>query len=165
VLAPRMAVAPAPCPYHAALEVDVTTGQAVGPLCRAGHVTEIRGFVVLPSRVAGWLDDQRRALPASPQWAEGCAPPVAERPPRIVSPGDGQVVLLVPGLAADQQELPLYADTASPEVSWFLDGELVRTASSRERVFVAPTPGAHEIVAVDGGGRKDRIAIEVRAAR
>jgi penicillin-binding protein 1C len=165
VLAPRTAVAPAPCPYHVRVDVDVATGEAVGPACRAGRVTESRAFVVLPSRVAGWLDERHRALPAPPRWAEGCAPPLGDRPPRILSPTDGQVVLLVPGLPADRQELPLSADTASPEVSWFVDGALVRTAPAREKVFVTPTPGPHEIVVVDAGGRKERIAIDVRVAR
>jgi membrane carboxypeptidase/penicillin-binding protein PbpC len=75
------------------------------------------------------------------------------------------VLLLVPGLSAAEQELPLLADTSAAEVSWFVDGALVRTAPASQQVFIAPTPGAHEIVVVDTGGRKDRIAVEVRASR
>jgi penicillin-binding protein 1C len=162
VLAPLRSLPASRCPYHRSFEVDVATGEAVAPGCRAGRATEARAFLVLPSHVTRWLEEQRLPVPPAPRFADGCAPPGLDRPLRILAPGEGTRVLLIPGLAAAHQEIELHAETGAESVSWFVDGELVRTAPARERVFWPPSPGAHEIVAVDAAGRTARREIEVR---
>jgi penicillin-binding protein 1C len=162
-LAPVSAVPAATCPYHVTHEVDVATGLAVTPGCRGEGPTEARSFVVYPSGVRRWMADNGRALPEAPSFPAGCEP--GGRGVEIVRPAGGQVVVLIPGLAAAEQEIALEAETSAEEISWFIDGELLRTAPARQRVFWTPTPGRHELVAIADGGGKARRVVEVRGTR
>ena len=162
VLAPIHSVPTAPCPYHVAYDVDVATGEAVTPPCHGDRVTEKHSFTVLPSGIAHWLAEQHREVPEAPRFAPGCEPIGGVRPPAIVSPGSGQVVVLIPGVPPSRQEVPLQAETGAAEVSWFVDGALLATVPASRRVFWSPVPGRHDIVVADDTGRKDRRTLEVR---
>jgi len=162
VRAPIHSLPSGTCPYHRTYEVDVATGEAVTPVCRGERTTEPRAFLVLPSSVSSWLEERRLPVPPAVPFAEGCVAPGLDRPLRILAPVDGARVMLIPGLAASEQEIDLHAETAAASVSWFVDGELLRTAPARERVFWPPAAGRHEIVAIDASGRTAHRSIEVR---
>lgn len=165
VLAPRRAVPTEPCPYHVALEVEVATGRAVAPGCRAGRATERRTYVVWPASVRRWLSDQERRLPSPPLAAAGCAAP-AGAPPVLLSPGPSEVVLMLPGVDPADQEIPLEAEApGTARLSWFVDGAYLGTASAEERVWWRPRPGRHEVLVADEAGRSARRAFEVRERR
>jgi penicillin-binding protein 1C len=162
VLAPVHAVPTAPCPYHQAFDVD-EAGHAVVPACKTPGATYTRkSFVVLPSGVTAWLAAHERQIPDAPEFAPGCAGDTGGTPPAIVTPGEGQIVTLVPGVPAKVQAIPFTASTRSAEVSWFVDGELVGTTPPAERVFWTPRAGKHEIVVADAAGRKTKRVLEVR---
>jgi penicillin-binding protein 1C len=162
VLAPLHAVPTTPCPYHQAYEVDRATARAVLPVCRAdGRDYERRSFVVLPSAVVGWLTARNRAIPEGPVFADGCPTDAAAAPPVVISPGEGQVVTLLPGIAAEHQPVPLSASTRAAMLSWFVDGALVGTAGSSERLYWTPSPGRHEVVVADDAGHKARRMLDV----
>ncbi len=161
VLAPLHAVPTTPCPYHEALDVDRETHKAVMPACRvAGRDYERKSFVVLPSSVVSWLDARNRATPEAPDMDPACA--VDFGPPSIVSPAEGMTVSLVPGVPTKSQAVPLAASTRATMVSWFVDGALVGTGASSERMFWTPTLGKHEVVVADDAGRKARRTLVVR---
>jgi penicillin-binding protein 1C len=82
-------------------------------------------------------------------------------PPQIVSPAEGQLVRLLPGVATKSQAIPLAVATRAQTVSWFVDGALVGTSASSERMFWTPTVGTHEVVVADDGGRKARRTLVV----
>lgn len=111
--------------------------------------------VVFPSEVTAWLVERHRAVPET-----ACA--IDAGPPSIVLPAEGQTVMLIPGMAASQQQIPLQASTRSPQVSWFVDGLLIGTTSSRERMFWAPTRGTHQVVVEDEAGNKAKRTLVVR---
>ena len=153
--APVHAVPTAPCPYHQAYDVDAATGRAVLPACRKpGRAYDRKSFVVLPSAVAAWLTGRHRAVPAAPVFDDDCAGEVASAPPEVLTPGEGQVVTLIPGVPANRQRVPLSASTRTRTLHWFVDGELVGTAPSDERVYWTPVAGMHDIVVADDTGRK-----------
>jgi penicillin-binding protein 1C len=162
-LAPVHAVPTTPDPYHQLYEVDRATGRAVLPACRvAGRAYDRRSFVVLPSAVTAWLAERHRAVPEPPQFAEGCAPDTNTAAPMMLTPAEGQVVTLIPGLPAEQQRVPLAASSRTARVSWFVDGQHLGTAASTERLHWTPTPGRHEIVVTDEAGRKARRTLDVK---
>jgi penicillin-binding protein 1C len=164
VLAPVHAVPTAPCPYHQIYDVERATGRAVLPACRKpGTDTERKRFVVLPSAVTAWLAARDRAVPEAPVFADGCAADPGGASPVIVTPGEGQIVTLIPGLPAARQAVPLSASTRAGELSWFVDGALVATAPATERVYWTPEPGKHDLVVSDAAGRKARRTLEVRS--
>jgi penicillin-binding protein 1C len=111
--------------------------------------------VVFPSEVSAWLVERNRSVPE----AAGC---VIADAPSIILPAEGQTILLIPGMSPSQQQIPLQASTRSPRVSWFVDGALVGSAASRERVFWAPSPGTHQIVVEDEAGRKAKRTITIK---
>jgi penicillin-binding protein 1C len=164
VVAPVHAVPTTPCPYHRAFEVDRATGRAVLPGCRKpSRAYERRSFVVLPSMVSAWLTGRHRAVPEAPVFDDDCASDVAGSPPVLVTPGEGQIVTLIPGLPANRQLVPLSASSHASTLTWFVDGALVGTAASSERVYWTPVAGRHEIVVADEAGRKARRMLVVQA--
>lgn len=169
VRAPVHSVPTAPCPYHQRFEVDRETGKAVTPECRkADRVYDRKAFVVLPSAVAAWFAGRNRVVPDAPAFAEGCdaGAAAAGGPPVIQAPVDGTVVTLIPGMPAEQQQVPLAAATASATVSWFVDGALVATdVPAAERRYWTPVIGRHDVVVADAAGRKAHRRIEVIAGK
>jgi penicillin-binding protein 1C len=166
VRAPIHAVPTAPCPYHQAYDVDHATGRAVLPACRKpGRSYDRKSFVVLPSAVVAWLTGRHRAVPEPPVFDDGCATEVTSAvtsaPPVMVTPGEGQIVTLIPGVPAGHQLVPLTASTHAARLTWFVDGAVVRTAPSDERVYWTPAAGKHEIVVTDEAGRKARRVLVV----
>lgn len=164
-LALRRRVPTSTCAYHVAVDVDLETGLALNPSCRSGRSFERRNYLVYPASIRRWLVRGHRFLAAPPSLAPGCETAGARRRPAIVSPPAGQVLVLVPGMATSDQEVPLQAE--SPHVgatfSWFINGEFFATKDATERVWWEPSPGRHEIVVVDEAGRSSRRNFEVRA--
>lgn len=159
----RSAVPTAKCPYHVAIDVDRKTGRALTPGCRGGRDYATRTFLVWPATVRRWLKDQQRRLPEPPVFEEGCAPSTHE-PPTIISPAAGQVAMLLSGVAASDQEIPLEAETHTPDahLSWFVDGEHLGTVRADERLWWKPTLGHHTILVSDENGQKTKRTLEVR---
>jgi penicillin-binding protein 1C len=168
VRAPIHAVPTTPCPYHRAYDVDHATGRAVLPACRKpARSYDHKSFVVLPSPVTAWLTGRHRSVPEPPVFDDDCAADVANAPPVIVTPGEGQVVTLIPGVPEARQLVPLTASTHAAKLTWFVDGAVVGTAPSDERVYWTPAAGKHEIVVADDAGRKAHrmLAVERGAAQ
>ncbi|HUS33305.1 MAG TPA: penicillin-binding transpeptidase domain-containing protein, partial [Kofleriaceae bacterium] len=161
VKAPMHSVPTTPCPYHQMLDVDRVTKQAVLPACRLDdHDYDKQSFTVLPSEVTSWLRERNRAIPNAPDFAEGCVAQTSA--PTITLPTEGQIVLLIPGVPASNQQVPFQVSTSSADVTWFVDGALVGTALGNERYFWEPTIGTHQIVVTDASGRKARRKLVVK---
>jgi penicillin-binding protein 1C len=162
VRAPVHAVPTAPCPYHQAYDVDRATGRAVVPACRKpGRDYDRRSFVVLPSAVTAWLTGRHRAVPEAPAFDDDCAADVAAAPPVMITPGEGQIVSLIPGVPASRQLVPLSASTHAATLTWFVDGALIGSGPADQRVYWTPAAGRHEIVVADDAGRKARRTLVV----
>jgi penicillin-binding protein 1C len=160
--APVHAVPTAPCPYHQAYEVDRATGRAVVPACRKpGHAYDRRSFVVLPSSITAWLSARHRAVPEAPVFDDDCAAGLADAPPVMVTPGEGQIITLIPGVPANRQLVPLSASTRAARLHWFVDGALVGSAPSDQRVYWTPVAGRHDLVVADDAGHKAHRALTV----
>jgi penicillin-binding protein 1C len=164
VYARRSAVPTQPCPYHQRVEVDAKTGLAVSPLCRSGRQTESRVYLTWPASIRRWLTEQHRSLPEPPAYAPGCEPGGAEHPPEILSPAEGQVALLIPGVPPRQQEVPLEAEASHDrELTWFVNGKFLGRAKADERLWWTPAVGTHEILVTDDRGLSSRRLLVVRA--
>lgn len=161
-------VPPGRCPLHVRAEVDVQTGALVGAQCTGSHETTTRTFVQWPNGVRGWMG----ATPTGsaglgvdlPARAPDCAPGGQEAPLRITSPGRGEIVLLVPGLPATDQEVPLTADAGpATTLSWFVDGVFLGQVGASERAWWPPVAGTHRVRVMDEGGRTADTTVLVRA--
>jgi penicillin-binding protein 1C len=166
-LAPVYAVPTAPDPYQQTFEVDRITGKAVTPACRKPGREYVRStFIILPSAVSAWLRERNRSIPPAPQFDDDCVPDiVASIPPQMLTPADGQVVTLIPGVPTKNQLVPLTASTRSASVSWFVDGELIGTGGASDRLYWEPSIGKHDVVVADATGRKSRRTLNVERAR
>ncbi|TVQ90400.1 MAG: penicillin-binding protein 1C [Deltaproteobacteria bacterium] len=165
VWALRHAVPTTPDPFHRLIEVDLDTGEAVTPLCRAGRRTELRTVIVFPSAVRRWLTDQHRRLPQLPVYAEGCQLGGRADPPKILSPPHGETRVLIEGMEPSAQTIPLEADSAmSGKLAWFVDGRFLGEAAADERLWWTPTPGEHTFMVRDEAGRAGKAVLTVRMA-
>ena len=163
VLALRASVPTQACPFHVAVDVDLDSGLALAPACRAGRRYETRSFVTWPASLRRWLGERHRWLPERPALAAGCESTPAPGPLRILSPPDRQVLVLLPGVERGRQEVPLQAEAGGAgELAWFVDGEYLASAPAEERVWWQPVPGAHRLVVVDGAGRRAERSLRVR---
>ncbi len=165
-LALARAVPTTPCPYHRLVDVDPRTGFAVSPTCAAadGRVTEPRAYLSVPAAARRWFLNNHRDLAVAPPDDPSCPPADHGDGPRVLSPPSGLVVQLIPGVAADRQEIPFEADhdEADTTLSWFVDGALHVQARADRRVWWTPSPGRHEVTVVDGSGRRATVIVEVR---
>lgn len=162
VLAPTRRIPADRCALHQAIEVDRATGERVAPSCRAGRDVEARVAVVWPPEVRRWLVDHPVA--ALPELAPECRDVPAIQAPRIVRPPAGAVALLVPGMAASDQEVALEADAAGTGLAWFVDGAFLGRVGSDEVLWWTPVVGRHTLVVQDDAGATDRVTFEVRGA-
>jgi penicillin-binding protein 1C len=160
--APRTSVPTATCSFHVRRSVDTSTGEALSASCRTGRPWEERDYLVWPATVRRYLADRHGDLPPPPPWAAGCAPGDAEAPV-ITSPEAGQIAVLIPGVAPEEQEVPLAADAApDARLSWFVDGTFLGTFPAEERVWWTPTVGEHRVWVADAAGRGAERRFRVR---
>lgn len=152
------------CPYHIEVDIDVTSGLALLPSCRAGHEYRTEKFLQWPASLRRWLSDEHRSVPAAPSLSPDCVAPIGEKAPSIISPPADHVAMLIPGLETDRQEIPFAAETAggAGRLSWFVDGEYLGTVAVSERLWWKPSAGTHEIVVTDDTGRSSKRKLEVR---
>ena len=163
VLAVRTAVPTRRCPYHVAVDVDLASGLALQPGCRGDRRWETRSYVTWPASLRRWLGERHRWLPEPPPLASGCEAPPEPGELRILSPPQGQVLVLLPGVPAGRQEVPLQAEVGGgAALSWFVDGEYLGSAPADERLWWQPVAGRHRIVVVDGAGRTATRELHVR---
>jgi membrane carboxypeptidase/penicillin-binding protein PbpC len=87
---------------------------------------------------------------------DDCAADVASAPPVMVTPGEGQIVTLIPGVPANHQLVPLSASTHAATLTWFVDGVLLGSTAADQRWYWTPAAGKHEIVVADDAGHKAR---------
>ncbi len=154
---------PGTCALHTTVDVDPVTGLRVTPTCADRYASHPQTVVVWPAGVRRWLGARFGDVPDLPDLAPGCAPPTARAAPRIRSPGVDQIAVLIPGVPADQQEIPFEADAdASAQLSWFVDGEFVGRASADERVWWVPRVGSHLVVVMDESGLMRKQSLTVR---
>jgi penicillin-binding protein 1C len=162
-LAVRAAVPTRRCPFHVAVDVDLESGLALQPGCRGGHRWETRSYVTWPASLRRWLGERHRWLTEPPPLAPGCEAPPAPGELRILSPPAGQVLVLLPGLPAARQEVPLQGEVGGGgALSWFVDGEYLGSAPSEQRLWWRPQAGRHRIVVVDAAGRTAKRELHVR---
>ncbi|HET9766407.1 MAG TPA: penicillin-binding transpeptidase domain-containing protein, partial [Thermoanaerobaculia bacterium] len=163
VLAVRAAVPTRRCPYHVAVDVDLATGLALQPACRGGHRWETKSFVTWPASLRRWLGERQRWLPEPPPLAPGCEAPPEPGELRILSPPQGQVLVLLPGVPAGRQEVPLQGEVGGGgALSWFVDGEYLGSAPADQRLWWQPVAGRHRVTVVDAAGRTAERELQVR---
>ncbi|HEV8242130.1 MAG TPA: penicillin-binding protein 1C [Thermoanaerobaculia bacterium] len=163
VLAVRAAVPTRRCPYHVAVDVDLASGLALQPACRGDHRWETRSYVTWPASLRRWLGERQRWLPEPPALAPGCEAPPEPGELRILSPPQGQVLVLLPGVPVGRQEVPLQGEVGGgAALSWFVDGEYLGSAPADERLWWEPVAGRHRITVVDAAGRTAERELQVR---
>ena len=111
--------------------------------------------------MTAWLTARNRAVPEPPPCHADA------NPPQILTPAEGQVVTLLPGVPAKNQVVPLSASTRATTLTWFVDGALVGAAPAAQRLYWTPIPGKHDVVVADEAGKKAHrtlVVVDVRPA-
>ncbi len=161
---PRHAVPTEACPYHVEVDVEVETGRALSPTCRQAFEYETRSFVELPAQVRRWMRSRLGDVSEPPLPHPDCRAIVESAQPRISSPPRNQTLVLMAGVPAEQQKVPLEAELGrgGGELSWFVDGKFVGRVAAGERVWWTPESGEHDLVVMAADGGSARRVLEVR---
>ena len=154
------------CPYHTLRDVDRKTGLALNPSCRGGRDWESRSFLVWPDRLRRYHAQEQKWWQRPPPLDPECRAPSSGRL-AFLSPPAGQVLFLIPGIPASEQEVPFEVESHghASELSWFVDGRFVGVTAGDERFWWTPEPGDHQVMAVAESGDRAAQRIEVRAQR
>ena len=148
------------CGYHAPVFVDVE-GHRVGADCASLIDAERRIAFTLPPAWAHYYRRRHGDYADAPPLAAGCAGPPA--PMALVYPRGGRQLQLPRGLSGERGEVVFEVAHRRPRepVHWYLDGEYAGTTRRLHQRGLAPAPGAHELLLVDGSGRELRWGFEV----
>ena len=159
-----------PCRFHRRLRVDPANGLLAGPAC-PDDATELRPFVDLPAEAHTWARDA--GLPLAPTaWSPRCPAPPApldgggwgERSSggegsrsgsevRLLSPSDGGVYYLDPGLPPDRRVLLARAEDAlGRRLAWTLDDRPLGDFASNDAVTIPLAEGTHRLSVRPRGG-------------
>jgi len=141
------------CPYHVKYDVDIDSGFALKPECRAGKRYESRFYINLPAKVKAYFYSVGKGSPKPPAFAKDCASSVSAKSPNIISPALNQSFALISGLDPQKQQIELEAEVFSGNAAhWFLDGEYLGSTKEGEKLWIVPTPGEHSLTAEDDSG-------------
>jgi penicillin-binding protein 1C len=147
------------CNVHQRFEIDVDTDTEVRPGCRGNKRTREEVRTLWPPAVRRFLKKKQLPFDAKPPLHGDCRPVGA--PPEIITPEPAEDVIVIPGLDAAKQEVPLEA-VGDGELHWYVDGVHVGSVAAHERVWWQPVAGMHTLVVVDGQGNRTEQALRVR---
>jgi penicillin-binding protein 1C len=161
---PKHAVPTEACPYHIRVDVDVVSGRSLSPTCRQDFDYETHSFVELPAQVRRWMRSRLGDVSEPPAAHPDCRAAAGESKPRISSPPVNQTLVMMPGVDASEQKIPLEAQAGrgAGELSWFVDGEFLGKASVGERIWWTPHRGEHDLVVMAADGAAASRTLVVR---
>jgi penicillin-binding protein 1C len=110
-----------------------------------------------------------RSFLPPPAFAANPSDPSAELSPRadqliLLSPTPNQEILADPTIPPDRQQLSLRARTtggSATSIYWFIDGKSIGRSDDGQPLLWPPTPGLHEIRAVDETGQAAMAEVHV----
>lgn len=143
------------CPFHTEMEIEKSTGLAVGPMCRAGRATESRKFMNWPPGVRRFLGASYRHLPELPRIHPACIHIAGSDDLKIISPARNRTIIMIPGLDPAKQEIPFEVESANSVemMSWFLNGKFLKSIKADEQLWWIPKPGSHQVSVVSASGQ------------
>ena len=82
----------------------------------------------------------------------------------MVSPADTSEFKIRSEVKLDFQKILLDASVANDtrKIYWFMNRKLIFSGDPRERVFVTPSVGTHNLICMDDAGRSAEITMTVR---
>lgn len=154
----------ATCEMHVSLDVSDDDGRRLCSRCRHEHASHKEVHTLWPASVIPWLERAGIPVTAVPEHNAACEVGLSGSGPVIHAPMDGDEYVLRNGIPAEHQQIALLASapSGSGAVFWFVDGQLLRKASTGESVMLDPVVGRHDLVAVDAEGRRARVRIRIR---
>jgi penicillin-binding protein 1C len=155
------------CRIHRSIQVDAESGHAVCSRCRQDRATESLVVEWWPPRVATYLATGNLEARQIPEHNPDCPAFGRGESPVITSPQNGRQYILRPGIPLEDQALALTAEvsTASHQVYWFVDGELVDEGSPTDRFFYLPSTGRHTVTVLDEAGRSSAVSVWIKDER
>ncbi|MBI4604411.1 MAG: penicillin-binding protein 1C [Planctomycetes bacterium] len=159
---PLGAPAPSPCDVHREVLVDALSGLELCRSCARGRETERRVVEAWPADAEAWLRRHGGGLERSPH-APWCREAPEAGRVKILTPAEGSEYRLEErSLGEEKVFLSAAASRQAARLHWFVDGDLVATASPVERVPWPLERGAHWIRCVDDRGLGAVVRIRVR---
>lgn len=146
-------------PHHVRVFVDAATGARADSRCRPVHALEQRPWFVLPPAMAHYYRRQDPAYRDPPAWHPDCL--VAMRgnegsPIELVYPAASTMLYVPIELDGERGRTVFEAVHRDPEATlhWHVDEEFLATTRTFHQVALAPSPGDHRLVLVDGEGAR-----------
>jgi penicillin-binding protein 1C len=153
-----------PCTMHELILVDRNSGQRLCNHCREGHRYGERIITRWPTPIATWMSRNGFQLDVIPEHNPQCALVGTGDGPVIVSPTDNSDFKIRSEVKLEFQKILLDATVSNDtrKVYWFMNRKLIFSGDPRERVFITPSVGKHDLICMDDAGRSARITMTVR---
>ena len=159
----------ATCTIHKRVSIDETTGYSLCSHCRNldktgaqnGYKTVV--FEEWPAEAATWLAENGFAVPVLPAHNPLCNGTIAGTAPVILSPMEGTVYYIRPGIPLENQKIRLSASASNrtQELFWFLDGALIFKGRAGQQYWLTPVKGKHLLTCVDAEGRSASLPLHI----
>jgi penicillin-binding protein 1C len=151
------------CSMHKEVLVDSLTSFRLCRFCSEGKHVVHKVYEGWPPKLATWLRNSGKEISVIPGHNPECTGKYAGDKPVIISPNSDVVYIVRDHVPLSLQEIAFEASAASgtPEVYWFIDGELFGRARPGEKLFYIPGTGKHKLTCTDGEGRSSSLTFKV----
>lgn len=144
------------------VQLDVNTGKRVNNQCFDG-AKDIKEIALWPKSLEAWIAKPFRREYLMPPYLDGCGNNVSSSKPRIMGI-DPQSILYAEPQQRKLPEIQLWAEGATGEVYWFLNGRLLDASlESQYRVSLKDlVQGDYELIMVDETGAFSELEFTVK---
>jgi len=152
------------CNIHQLILVDKKTGKRLCSHCRIGRKYEEKIVEQWPAEIATWMERNGYPIEKIPEHFAGCSKIAIGEKPVIRSPLADNEYRIRQSVALKYQKILLDASVSNQtkKIFWFLNGKLIFSGPSTEKVFIEPTIGNHSLMCMDDEGRSSEVKFVVR---
>jgi len=151
------------CQIHKIFDLDNKTGYTLCPHCRQNRKYHQKLFIKWYPKIATWMEREGYPIQKIPPHLPDCPTVVVGKRPIIRSPAANCEYYIREGIDKKHQKILLDASVSNDvaKLYWFVDGELICSASPKEKVFYYPIVGKHLLKCVDDEGRTTQMALNI----
>lgn len=153
IYVPKNGTRAAMCTYHQIVHVDSTQKYRVSAQCYPVYAIVSKPWFILPPAQEWFYKKNHPNYSSLPDYLHGCSQQ-KEQVLDLILPDNNSAIFIPQGLDGEQGKIIFEAVHKRPktELFWHIDNEFITTTKGIHTIEVAPTPGKHKVLVIDGMG-------------